>query len=236
MMLSPCVSGIFLSLATLIIFSSCRSITVQDGAMNPRTIDKTVPEYKNPFPANTYEHFVASKEYPKTYGTYRDEPLLTSKVTKQKKKIVICLKEQRGRYYINDKVAIDFPVSTGVRAHPTSTGSYQVIGKKVNHASNLYGKIYDAKGKCIDYSANATDAIPEGGRFAGSKMPYWQRLTNDGLGLHVGKVRRTPQSHGCIRIQSATAKTLFAQTSIGTPVSIQQLPEGNSESIPSKKD
>lgn len=121
-------------------------------------------------------------------------------------------------------VAMDFPLSSGVKAYPTKTGDYTVISKKEDHASNLYGKMYDAEGKCINYNAESTDPIPEGGRFDGSPMPYWQRLTNAGLGLHVGKVRRHPVSHGCVRLPRNVAEILYRQTSIGTPVTIQKTP------------
>ena len=47
---------------------------------------------------------------------------------------------------------------------------------------------YDAEGKCINYNAESTDPVPEGGRFDGSPMPYWQRLTNAGLGLHLSLI------------------------------------------------
>ncbi|UQT46502.1 L,D-transpeptidase family protein [Akkermansia muciniphila] len=98
------------------------------------------------------------------------------------------------------------------------------MSKKEDHTSNLYGKMYDAEGKCINYNAESTDPIPEGGRFDGSPMPYWQRLTNAGLGLHVGKVRRHPVSHGCVRLPRNVAEILYRQTSIGTPVTIQKTP------------
>lgn len=29
-------------------------------------------------------------------------------------------------------------------------------------------------------------------------MPYFMRLTDSGIGMHVGPVFQTPQSHGCI--------------------------------------
>ena len=221
-------SQILLVLSIAVLLSSCSTSRQQEeeAATSPRTVDKTVPKYKNPYPLGTYEHFVASKDYPQTYGTFRNEKLLKD-TTAGARRIVICLDEQRGRLYAGNKVALDFPISTGVRAHPTYTGSYKVIGKSVSHSSNLYGKIYNAEGKCVNYNAESSDPVPEGGRYAGSSMPYWQRLTNAGLGLHVGKVRRRPQSHGCVRLQSATGKELFGQTQLGTSVIIRRSPESS---------
>lgn len=204
------------------LLAACSSLHEEQAVeVAPRQLNKQDPAYVNPFSPDSYAHFVAQKDYPETYGTYVDKSLLNLRGNHQKK-IHICLKEQRGRFYVDNKVAMDFPTSTGVRAYPTKPGDYTVIAKEVDHTSNLYGKMYDAEGKCIDYNANADDAVPEGGKFSGSPMPYWQRLTGAGLGLHVGKVRRHPVSHGCIRLQPSTAETLYKETKIGTPVFIHQ--------------
>ena len=204
------------------LLTACSSLQEEQvDEVAPRQLNKQDPSYVNPFSPTSYAHFVASKDYPKTYGTYIDKTLLNLP-GKHQKKIHICLKEQRGRLYIDHQVAIDFPTSTGVSAFPTKAGNYTVIAKEVDHTSNLYGRMYDADGKCIDSNANATDPVPEGGKFVGSPMPYWQRLTGAGLGLHVGNVRRRPVSHGCIRLQPSTAKILYKETSLGTPVFIHQ--------------
>lgn len=191
---------------------------------NPHTVNKADPLYKNPFNPETFAHFVASKDYPSTYHIFIRQDLL-SKPNPHSQKIIICLDQQRGRYYINDQVAMDFPTSTGVKSFPTKLGDYKVISKKVDHHSNLYGRMYDADGKCIDGDAESSDTIPEGGKFVPSPMPYWQRLTNAGLGLHVGKVGRRPLSHGCIRLNREVAETLYKKTTLGTPVKIIQHPE-----------
>ena len=92
---------------------------------------------------------------------------------------------------------------------------------KAEKRSNLYGKIYDADGSLHKTNANLkTDKVPEGGSFKGAAMPYWHRLTWDGVGIHQGKVPRKPASHGCVRMPSSVAPTIFAKTKIGTPVSI----------------
>ena len=213
--------------------SCSRSGTGHAALPDPRTVDKSVPEYKNPFHPSTYAHFVARKDYRKTYDVYKDDTLL-NRQPKKSRKIFVCLDEQRGQYLVDGLVAMDFLLSSGVKAYPTKTGDYAVISKKEDHTSNLYGKMYDAEGKCINYNAESTDPVPEGGRFDGSPMPYWQRLTNAGLGLHVGKVRRHPVSHGCVRLPRNVAEILYRQTSIGTPVTIQKtpLPVSEAQKIP----
>ena len=112
---------------------------------DPRAVDKSVPEYKNPFHPSTYAHFVARKDYRKTYDVYKDDTLLNRK-PKKSRKIFVCLDEQRGQYLVDGLIAMDFPLSSGVKAYPTKTGDYTVISKKEDHASNLYGKMYDAEG------------------------------------------------------------------------------------------
>lgn len=197
---------------------------VKEYSLNPREVNKTRSEYVNPFPVESHAHYVARKDYLETSTVYLDKSLTRLKGAK-KQKVIICLQEQRGRYYVNDQIAMDFPVSTGIRSYPTKPGSYKITGKKEHHVSNLYGKMYDAEGKCINTDAKSSDPVPEGGEFVGAAMPYWMRLTGDGLGMHVGKVRRRPLSHGCIRLDRNSAEVLFKNLPVGTPVVVQQSPE-----------
>lgn len=213
---------VLLPAAGALLLAACSA--PQATLVNPREVDKKAPEYVNPFPASSHAHFVAGKDYPQTYATYSN-PELVNLAGSKKQKVVICLQEQRGRYYVNDQVAMDFPVSTGVRSYPTPAGNYKIIGKKPDHVSNMYGKMYDAEGKMINGDAKSSDPVPEGGKFVGSPMPNWMRLTGDGVGMHIGKVGRSPRSHGCIRLQKATAQSLYAKLPVGTPVTIRQAPE-----------
>lgn len=179
-----------------------------------------------PPPLTKYEKFVDSEQdYPKSKRYYED-PELIKKAT-SKSPIYICLDQQRGRMYVDGQVAADWPVSTGVASHPTPTGHFRILHKKQDHVSATYGKIYDAEGKCIVYDADSRkDTVPEGGKFVGSGMPNWMRMTSDGVGMHTGKVipgRRL--SHGCIRLPNTVARKLFDITAVGTPVTVTQQPE-----------
>ena len=171
-----------------------------------------------------YEQFVArSKNYPTVMEVYLDDELL--KEAYGKGTIYICLGQQRGRLYVDGKVAADWPVSTGADTHPTPTGRYRVRLMKKEHASNRYGKFFDAEGKCVDNNADVfTQTVPEGGRFEGSAMPNWMRLTYDGVGMHTGKVKAGKRlSHGCIRLPHKVACMLFDEVvKIGTPVIIME--------------
>jgi lipoprotein-anchoring transpeptidase ErfK/SrfK len=64
--------------------------------------------------------------------------------------------------------------------------------------------------------------IPEGATFDAAKMPYWMRLTDTGVGMHVGHVPGRPASHGCIRLKREVAVELFSLTKIGTPVVVAE--------------
>ncbi len=192
-----------------------------DAAINPRGVDKKSAHYVNPFPKDTYEHFVASRDYPNTMKEYANAALLKQAGQKETF-VVICLPEQRGRLYVDRKVALDWPVSTGVSSHPTPAGAFKVLSKELDHHSSRYGTFRNASGRVVDGNADILkDAVPEGCTFNPSPMPYWQRLTGDGVGIHIGKVRAGRRlSHGCIRSPRSSAVKLYAATRVGTPVYI----------------
>ena len=153
-------------------------------------------------------------------NTYQNKALLDA-ATPDRVALEISLNDQRGLLLVDGAIAMDYPVATGKKSHPTPAGSYTILAKEKKYASNLYGKITDAEGTVVVADADSrTDPIPEGGKFEGASMPYWMRLTTSGVGLHVGYVPGRPASHGCIRLRNDTAQKLFALTKIGTPVVI----------------
>jgi hypothetical protein len=114
-------------------------------------------------------------------------------------------------------------VASGISGFPTPTGEFKVIQKVSDKVSNVYGKAYDADGKLVNSDFKVgRDLIPEGGRMDPAKMPYFLRLTNDGIGMHVGKIPRPgkPASHGCMRMPSKIAAIMFSRVDLGTPVTI----------------
>lgn len=172
------------------------------------------------YPAGSYEYFASHNGYPVTALIFKNEALLTK--ANKDSRIIICLAQQRGRLYVEGQVAADWPVSTGIPGRETPTGRFSVLEKKESYASNRYGKMFNAEGKCINGDADIfTQEVPEGGRFEGSPMPYWQRLTHDGIGMHIGKViagRRL--SHGCIRTPREMARELYRITRVGSKVAV----------------
>ena len=175
----------------------------------------------NPYPVGTYEHFKAEPTYPKTHSVWKNEELL-SRTDASNSHIKIDLKTQRGFLMNGDEVVIDYPICSGVKSRPTPTGTFYILEKIVDKSSNRYGKILDAEGKIVNGDADALlDPIPEGGSFVGAPMKYWMRLTHDGVGHHIGPVRRYPASHACVRGPSGTIPTVYSKVKPGTRVIIE---------------
>jgi lipoprotein-anchoring transpeptidase ErfK/SrfK len=138
-------------------------------------------------------------------------------------RITIDTDKQKARFYAgNDELGWSM-VATGVANYPTPSGQFSVLEKVENKRSNLYGKVLSRRGSVIRTNAKmGRDSIPAGSRFEGAHMPFFMRLTGDGVGLHAGPIPNpgAPASHGCIRLPSALAPVLFNHVSIGTQVAI----------------
>jgi len=174
----------------------------------------------NPFPEGTYENFTANPKYPKTYDVWKDREALAA-TNPSNSRIVICLKKQRGLLMRGDKVVMDYPICSGTKSRPTPPGYYTILEKVIDKSSNRYGKIYDAEGEVVNSNADVMkDEIPEGGKFVGAPMRNWMRLTNDGVGHHIGPVRRYPASHACIRGPRNAIPIVYSKVKVGTPVTV----------------
>ena len=142
---------------------------------------------------------------------------------RQVSRIWIDVDTQRARFYAGEDQIGWTTVASGLRSHPTPTGHFEVVEKVSKKRSNLYGKIYNASGKLVNSDAKrGRDPVPAGGHFVGAKMPYFMRLTYDGIGMHAGSipVPGSPASHGCIRMPGEFAPKAYAHVSIGTPVTV----------------
>lgn len=183
---------------------------------------KNAAGYKNPYPAGSYAHFVAQKKYPKTLEVYSNDELLKT-LTRDNSKIIICIPQQRARLYIGDRVALDWPVSTGTKGHETPTGVFRVMEKDKDHKSNRYGRFINSRGRTSNSNADLSKGLPDGHSFRPASMPNWLRLTPDGVGIHGGRVvagRRL--SHGCIRTPYAVAAKLYEHAVVGMPVYVSR--------------
>ncbi len=167
----------------------------------------------------------AAAEPPKEPDKPLKTPLYEWKGTGQPiTRIVINTDDQRARFYSGETEIGWTTVATGVPKYPTPIGRFQITEKIENKRSNLYGKIYGQKGQVLRANAKVgRDPIPEGARFEGVHMPFYLRLTGDGIGLHAGPIPSPgrPASHGCIRLPAKIAPVVFKHVSTGTPVTIE---------------
>lgn len=175
----------------------------------------------NPFEPGTYEHFTARHDYPKTMDVWRNEEVL-SRTTSENSRLVVSRPKQRAFLLNGQEVAIDYPISSGSPSRPTPAGEYTVLERIVDKSSNAYGKVYDAEGNRV-YGKETPADVPEGGKFVGAPMPYWMRMTWDGVGHHIGPIPKSRKavSHACIRGPRSVMPTVFENTRIGTPVLVE---------------
>jgi L,D-transpeptidase-like protein len=107
--------------------------------------------------------------------------------------IIVSLPEQRMYVYRNGVRIGHSTVSTGTKGHPTPTGMFTILQKKVSHESSIY---------------------------KGAQMPHMQRLTWTGIAMHAGHLPGYPASHGCVRLPVDFAEKLYSVTRNGTSVVI----------------
>ena len=105
--------------------------------------------------------------------------------------VVVSLRKQRLTVFNKSGTVTQSPVSSGQPEFPTPTGVFSIIGKEVEHESNIY---------------------------EGASMPYMQRLTWSGTAMHAGNLPGYPASHGCVRLPYAFSQRLFGITAINTRV------------------
>lgn len=118
-------------------------------------------------------------------------------------------------------------VATGKEGKGTPAGTYHVMEKIVDKHSNKYGWVQDATGNVTNGDAHPGVKVNPGETYYPAPMPYWQRLTSYGIGMHVGVIPEPgrPASHGCIRMPKDFAPILFSVTKVGTPVQIVYGPQ-----------
>lgn len=175
----------------------------------------------NPYPPGSYDHFKAQPTYPKTHSVWKNDELL-ARTGPDNSHIKINLATQRGLLMNGEEVVLDYPICSGIKSRPTPTGTFYILEKVVDKRSNRYGRYYDAAGEMVNGNADAVlDPLPEGGRFEGAEMHYWMRLTQDGVGHHIGPVRRYPASHACVRGPSQTIPIVYSKVKEGTCVIIE---------------
>ena len=136
-------------------------------------------------------------------------------------RIVVSIPKQRAYLMIGEEIVADAPVSSGKRGHESPQGHMRVLEKDPNHHSTLYGDFVDGSGRIVRGGVSARiDSAPSGTHFAGAAMKWFLRLTEDGVGMHIGILPGYPASHGCIRESVDGAKLFYDHAKVGTPVDV----------------
>jgi lipoprotein-anchoring transpeptidase ErfK/SrfK len=146
---------------------------------------------------------------------------ILAEVTAENAHILVSIPKQRAYLMAGDEIAIDSPISSGKRGHASPTGSFTVLEKDKNHYSTIYGDYVNAGGHTVRAGVSAQiDSAPSGTHFVGAEMKWFLRLTDDGVGMHVGILPGYPASHGCIRMPPQAAELFYNKVKVGTPVRV----------------
>lgn len=133
----------------------------------------------------------------------------------------IVLDERRLYLYRNRRLIGFSFISAGRPGHSTPTGVFHVLEKRPYTESSLYGSwLNPLTGLVYRVDVQGNWPCPPSLIYRGAPMPFFQRLTNDGVSLHAGTVPPYHASHGCVRVPPAFAEILFSLTEIGTEVDI----------------
>lgn len=196
--------GLRLALLPLLLLAACSS---SDHPAIKRNISPS------------FEQFVASPNYAMSGDFWRGAAI--DQCDPAHSKVVILLDEQRGRLYINEQIAMDFPVCTGKEdTHETPVGTFRISQKVEKHRSSIYGSFVNAEGMVVKGGIRSSDKRPSGTTYRGASMPYWMRF-NGSIGIHEGEVWRKSQSHGCVRVPTEVAKILFEKMVVGSQVQVR---------------
>ncbi len=174
---------------------------------------------KNKKVGRSYEDFIASPNYRHSRDYWRGRAL--EQHSPKNSRVLILLDEQRGRLFINEQIAMDFPVCSGsFGGSETPKGRFRISEKKREHRSSLYGSFVNASDKVVKGGVHSSDKAPKGTRFRGALMPYWMRF-NGAVGMHVGAVYREGASHGCVRVPVEACSILFDKLDVGSVVEVK---------------
>ncbi len=176
-----------------------------------------------------YSDFRKNTNLKKSFSVFKDRSLL-SKANGKNTKLKVDISEQRVRLYVDGKVALCSPCTTGakrklepntrtIRDKRTPKGTFKITEKISDKRSTIFGKFY-RNGKMV-YKGDRRKYRGPKAKYKGASLKNWMRLTSSGIGLHSSKyVKRNPGTNGCIRLPDNVARTIFAKVNTGTKVSI----------------
>jgi lipoprotein-anchoring transpeptidase ErfK/SrfK len=135
--------------------------------------------------------------------------------------VVVSLTKQRAFLMTGEQVVIDSPISSGKRGHSSPSGHFSVLEKDPDHRSSVYGDFVDRSGRTVRAGISSRiDSAPSGTHYVGAPMRWFMRLTQDGVGMHIGILPGYPASHGCIRMPPDGAKLFYDHVKVGTKVDV----------------
>lgn len=179
----------------------------------------------------SYAKFRRNTNLRKSYKVYKDNALLR-RSTGRNTKLKIDISEQRARLYVNGKVALDSPCTTGAkrkfepntkiyRDKHTPKGTFKITEKIADKRSTIFGDYYRGSKRVYHGDRRKFRGSKRGLRYKGASLRNWMRLTSSGIGLHGSKyVKRYPGTNGCIRLPFGVARTIFSKVKRGTKVSV----------------
>ena len=107
--------------------------------------------------------------------------------------VIVDVEAQRAYLIVDGAVAISTAVSTARSGKVTPRGVFKITERvESGKTSTIYG----------------------------CSLPYWQRLDQSAIGLHIGDLPGYPASAGCIRLPHSVAPILFANTASGVEVKV----------------
>ena len=176
-----------------------------------------------------YADFKKNTNLRKSFKVFQDKSLLC-KANGKNTHIKVDVSEQRIRLYVDGKVALCSPCTTGakrklepntgvIRDKRTPKGTFKITEKISDKRSTIFGKFY-RNGKMV-YKGDRRKYRGPKAKYKGASLKNWMRLTSSGIGLHASKyVKRYPGTNGCIRLPFKVAHTIFSKVKTGTKVSI----------------
>ncbi len=176
-----------------------------------------------------YVDFKKNTNLKKSFKVFKDKSLL-GKANNKNTHIKVDISEQRIRLYVDGKVALCSPCTTGakrklepntrvIRDKRTPKGTFKITEKIADKRSTIFGKYY-RNGKMV-YKGDKRKYRGPKAKYKGASLKNWMRLTSSGIGLHASKyVKRHPGTNGCIRLPYKVASTIFSNVKTGTKVSI----------------
>ena len=168
--------------------------------------------------AKSYTEFKKTTNFPKTTKVFTDQALL-KKANGKNTKVKIDLSEQRIKLYVNNKIALCSPATTGKKYKRTPKGSFTIKEKIKHKRSSIFGKLY--RGKKMVYKGDRRKYRGKYTRYQGAELKNWMRLTSDGIGIHGSKyIFRVPHSNGCVRVPYDVVGKIYSCVGTGTRVSV----------------